>query len=181
MDNQQERFDLELAWLAGIMEGEGWFSLTLVRSLKRNKKHYPAFVANVGVVNTDELMMIKVRSIWDKLGLIYRNQVIEACTGKDGIKRKRKWQMSASSKGSVLKLTKAILPYIVGSKRNRIIKLHEFYKIRESKPKAGIKSIYGPEEKAIYDELYSYRGKSRSKIPNDYTFGSPLLGDEDIV
>lgn len=169
MDNQQERFDLDLAWLAGIIEGEGWISLTIVNSLKRNKKHLPAFVPQIGVVNTDEKLMEKAREVWDKLKLKYRKQIVEAYIGTDGINRKKKWQMSVSSKDSITKLSNAILPYMHGIKKDRINKIFEFYKIRESKPKSGKNSTYGIEEYEIYKSLYSYKGKNKSKILNDYT------------
>lgn len=181
MGNQQERFEFDLAWLAGVIEGEGWISLTIVRSLKRSGKVYPAFVALIGVVNTDKVLMDKVKEIFDKLGLKYRKQTIGAYIGKDGSSRKTKWEFSVCSKQNILKLANSILPHMFGEKKNRIHKLFEFYKIRESKPKAGIKSAYGQEELDIYNSLYSYKGKSQSKIPNDYTLSAPLPGSKDIV
>ena len=181
MGNQQERFDLDLSWLAGIIEGEGWISLALIKSLKRNGKYYPAFTGNIGMTNTDFILIDKVESIFKVLELKYRYQERPAHVGKDGATRKAKKEISVYSKQYVEKLGNAILPYMHGQKRDRVIKLFEFYRIRESKPRSGINSTYGPEEYEIYKSLYSYRGKSRSEIPNDYTFGVPLNEDKDIV
>jgi len=182
MGNQQERFDLELAWLAGIIEGEGWVSLSMIKSLKSTGKYYVAFSGNIGMTNTDFLIMDKVLEIFKKLNLKYRLQERKAHIGKDGRPRKAKREISVYSKQYVIKLIDSIFPYMFGEKKNRVLKLLEFYKIRESKPRSGIYSTYGKEELDIYHSLYSYRGKSRSEIPNDYTFGIPFATkDKDIV
>jgi len=174
MGNQQERFDLELAWLAGIIEGEGWISLTCCRSLQKNNKYSAALVPQIGVVNTDERMMDKVRDIFNRLDIKYRKQTVEAYVGKDNISRKKKWAVSVSSKNAITILANSIFPYMVGIKKERVLKLFDFYKIRESKPCAGINSRYGAEEYAVYKDLYSYKGRNRSKILNDYTL-NPFL------
>ena len=182
MDNQQERFELDLAWLAGIIEGEGWVSLAIVRSLQKNKKYYPAFLPNIGVVNTDEKLMSKVEEIFNNLKLVYRKQTRESYIGSDNISRKKKWELSVASRINVINLANAILPYMYGVKKERILKLFDFYKVRDTKPKnAGRKSTYGPEEYEIYKSLYSYKGKSRSKILNDYTLNTFEPKSEDIV
>lgn len=182
MGNQQERFDLELSWLAGIIEGEGWISLSMIKSLKKSGKYYVAFSGNIGMTNTDFVIINKVEEIFNKLELKYRLQERPAHVGKDGSSRKAKKEISVYSKQYVIKLANSIYPYMVGEKKNRVLKLFQFYKIRESKPRAGINSIYGKEELDIYHSLYSYRGKTRSEIPNDYTFGVPFgKKDKDIV
>lgn len=178
MDNQQERLDL--AWLAGIIEGEGWISLAIVSSLKRNGAKLPAFLPNIGICNTDFLIMDKVETILKRLGFKYRYQKRPACVASDGRPRKAKVEISVYAKQYVIKLANLILPFMVGEKKNRVNKLFEFYKIRESKPRAGINSAYGKEEYALYDSLYSYKGKSRSRILNDLTLNS-LSKDEDKV
>ena len=180
MDNQQERLDVDLAWLAGIIEGEGWISLAIVGSLKPNGAKLPVFQPSIGICNTDFLIMDKVETIFKQLGFKYRYQKRPAKVGSDGISRKAKVEISVYAKQYVIKLSNLILPFIVGEKKNRINKLFEFYKIRESKPHAGRGSTYGKEEYALYDSLYSYKGKTRSRILNDLTLSS-LSKDEDKV
>jgi len=182
MGNQQERFNLELAWLAGIIEGEGWISLTMVSSEKRNKSKLPAFRPLIGVTNTDLLMIEKIEEIFKLLGLKFRKQIRLSGLGSDGIFRKTRIELSVFSRQYITKLANLILPYMHGEKKNRINKLFDFYKVRDSKPKAGINSKYGPEEFAIYKDLYGYKGNrtSRLKILNDYTLNTMKIGD-DIV
>lgn len=172
MDNQQERFDIELSWLAGIIEGEGWVSLGFVTSQKRNGTKLPTYVPNIGLVNTDFVIVEKCEYIFNRLGLKYRSQLRKAYTGSDGISRKEKKEISVASHENFKILANAIYPYMVGEKKNRVKKVLEFIELRSKKPRAGINSRYGEEEHEIYNQLYSYKGKSRSKILNDYTPGS---------
>ena len=173
MDNQQERFDLKLAWLAGIIEGEGWVSLGLVKSLKRDKSIYPAYVPNMGLTNTDIGMVEEAERIFNHLGIKYRSQLRKAYVGSDGISRKEKKEISVATHESFTILANAIRPFMIGEKRNRIDKVLKFLEIRSSKPRRGKESRYGQEEHDIYLSLYSYKGKvDKSKILNDYTPGS---------
>lgn len=174
MDNQQERFELELAWLAGIIEGEGWISLMLVKSAKKNGISLPAYVPNIGLVNTDLSIVEKAEELFNKLGLKYRKQLRKAYVGSDGASRKEKKEISIATHENFKILAKAIYPFMVGIKKQRIEKVLKFIELRASKPRSGIYSKYTQEEHDIYLSLYSYRGKSRSKIPNDYTPGSLL-------
>lgn len=172
MDNQQERFELELAWLAGIIEGEGWISLGLVKSRKKNGISLPAYVPNIGIVNTDMILMEKVEFLFKKLGLKFRSQIRKAYVGSDNISRKEKREISIASHENFKALSKAIYPYMVGIKKQRVEKVLKFLELRASKPRSGKNSKYTQEEHDIYLSLYSYKGKSSSKIPNDYTPGS---------
>lgn len=173
MDNQQERFDLELAWLAGIIEGEGWVSLSFVSSLKRNKSYLPTYAPNIGMVNTDLTIVDEVERIFKKLEIKYRIQLRKAHIGKDGISRKEKKEISIATHKSFSILANAIMPFMIGEKKNRAIKILEFIDLRSKKPRSGINSRYGDEEHSIYLSLYSYKGNvDRSKILNDYTPGS---------
>lgn len=173
MDNQQERFDTRLAWLAGIIEGEGWISLGLVKSIKKDKSSYPAYVPNMGLTNTDLSIVEEAERVLDKLGVKYRAQLRKAHIGKDGISRKEKKEISCATHESFLILASAIRPYMIGEKKDRLDKVVKFIELRKSKPRHGIRSRYGQEEHDIYLSLYSYKGKvNRSNILNDYTPGS---------
>lgn len=168
MGNQQERFEKKIAWLTGIIEGEGWISLSLRTVQQKNGKKTFCFTPNIGMSNTDFEIMNEVKRLFDIFNFKYRFQIRSSFEGKDGILRKKKAEISICSRRDIQILGKAILPYMIGEKKNRLHKLFEFFSIREKKGK-GPHSKYGDEEYQIYKELYSYRGKSRSKIPNDYT------------
>lgn len=173
MGNQQERFDLRLAWLAGIIEGEGWVTLGFVKSLKKDKSIYPTYVPNMGLTNTDILMVEEAEDIFKILGIKYRSQLRKAYIGKDGISRKEKKEISVATHESFTILANAIRPFMIGEKKKRLDKVMQFISIRKSKPRRGKGSRYTQDEHDIYLSLFSYKGKvERSKILNDYTPGS---------
>lgn len=181
MGNQQERFDIDLAWLTGIIEGEGWVSLIFYKSNQKNGTYTPALKGNIGVVNCDFKIMNKVKSILELLNIKIRYNHRKSFTGSDGSSRKEKVEISVENRSSLRKLCETIHPYMIGDKKQRVECILEFLSIRESKPKSGIKSKYGKEEFTLYKKMYSYKGKSRSKILNDYTLDEILKGFEDIV
>lgn len=181
MGNQQERFDLDLAWLTGLIEGEGWVSLIYYKSNQKNGNYTPALKGNIGVVNCDFIIMDKIRSILEKLEIKYRYNMRKAFIGSDGRSRKAKIELSVESREPLRKLAETIHPFMIGEKKYRVSKIIEFLNLRESKPRSGPTSKYGKEEFLLYKEMYSYKGKSRSKILNDLTLDEIIKGFEDKV
>lgn len=174
MGNQQERFELELSWLAGIIEGEGWISLILYKNNQKKGNSTPAFTPCIGMCNTDMLIVDKVKHMFEKLGIKFRYQTRDKGIGSDGIRRKKLAEISVVSKCNIRILANAILPYMIGDKKNRVEKVLKFLDLRDSKPRSGPNSSYGNEEFEIYKSLYTFTGKSRSKILNDY-MPEPIL------
>lgn len=162
---------MNLSWLAGILEGEGWVSLCLVKSNQKNGKCTPAFSPNLGMVNCDVLIMNEVMRILDSIDVRYRKSFRPPYVGKDGSRRKAKIEVSVTIHSQVRKFIEIIKPYMIGEKKDRCSKIMKFLDIRASKPQVGKNSKYGMEEYNVYKELYSYKGQrsSRSKILNDYT------------
>lgn len=66
MGNQQER---SLAWLAGILDGEGTVSIQ-VYTLPDGRIRITPFV---GIVNTDDGILNECRRILEEIGVAYRN------------------------------------------------------------------------------------------------------------
>jgi len=181
MGNQQERLEIDLAWLTGLIEGEGWISLICYKSNQKNGKYTRALKGNIGVVNCDIVIMDKIKSILDNLDIKYRYNFRKAAIGSDGISRKAKVEISVENQASLRKLANTIYPYMIGEKRHRVTKILEFLDIRASKPRSGKASKYGKEEFILYREMYGFKGKSRSRILNDYTLDKIIKDFEDIV
>lgn len=169
MDNQQERFEKRMAWLSGIIEGEGWITLMKRRVRQKNGKETICYTPNIGMTNSDRAIVDETKALFEMIGLKYRFQTRLGKVGNDGILRKTRWEVSIASSRDIKILCKHILPYMIGAKKSRIQKLFDFFEVRIKKGTKGPKSKYGNEEESIYRELYSFKGKSRSKILNDYT------------
>ena len=162
---------MNLSWLAGILEGEGWVSLCLVKSNQKNGKCTTAFSPTIGMVNCDFLIMNEVCRLLDSFDIRYAKQIRPAYVGTDGSKRKPKFEICIRIHSEVRKFIEIIQPYMIGEKKDRCSHIINFLDIRANKPKVGKNSKYGMEEYNIYKQLYSYKGQrsSRSKILNDYT------------
>jgi hypothetical protein len=174
MDNQQERFEKRIAWLTAMIEGEGWISLGKALSHQSNKTKTVYYKPQIGCVNSDKLIMNEILFLFESLGLKYRYQIRKSGLGSDGVLRKERYEISISSVSDIMILSKAILPYMIGEKKNRLHKVLEFIRIRKEKGK-GKNGKYGEEEEQLYKELYSFKGRSRSKILNDYTPSAALV------
>lgn len=176
MENPKKISDIDLAWLAGIIEGEGWVSLILYKNRQAKGHHTPNFTPNIGMVNCDKAITNKVKFLFDALGITYRIQHRKAYIGSDGISRKEKVEISIISHKNIRPLAEAISPFMVSEKKERLNKLLEFLDIRKAKPKSGPNSKYGAEEFEIYKSLYSYKGKSRSKILDEFSH-NPIISE----
>lgn len=181
MGNQQERFEIDLAWLTGLIEGEGWVSILYYKSNQKNNTYTPALKASIGVVNCDFLIMNKIMSILTNLDIKFRKNLRKAAIGSDGISRKEKLEIYIDNQHSLKKLANVILPFIIGEKKFRVEKVIQFLQIRQLKGRSGKNSKYGKEEFLLYKEMYSYKGKSRSKILNDLTLDEIIKNFEDKV
>src|SRR5258708_34306427 len=72
-NNQQER-QVDIAWLAGIWEGEG--TISIVTGSKNR------WVPRVSMINTDFVLIEEVVAVLDRIGIVHYLQVRK--TGCDG-------------------------------------------------------------------------------------------------
>ena len=106
MDNQQVK-DTDLAWLAGIIDGEGNISLICRKS--RGGIYRPFIV----ITNTDIRILEKCQNIGHQLGInfyIYKRQI------KDRQKHKLAYNALTQKMGHVVKLIPYLLPYLIAKK-----------------------------------------------------------------
>lgn len=68
LDNQQERLTNDLHWLAGIIEGEGCFTLSVKN---RYGKHNRAYFPMIQITNTNMGMIVKIKAILSEIGIAY--------------------------------------------------------------------------------------------------------------
>lgn len=107
MDNQQLT-QTDLAWLAGIWDGEGHISIR--RCLLGGKR--PQYSPRVGVTNTNVQILSRVRQILDQLGVAYYFRE----KGEGGFEGSHKqcWVVSVETLTNAHKLLATIRPYLIG-------------------------------------------------------------------
>lgn len=111
MDNPQVT-QTDLAYLAGSMDADGYFSIrrTIQKGGHKNAQYSP----RIGFVNSNTLILTKVRQIMDDLNIKYYFKE-NGCGGFDGSK-KQTWRISIETMTNSVSLITAILPYLTGKK-----------------------------------------------------------------
>ena len=120
--------EAEIGWLAGMIDGEGNISC----GLRQNDNGAKYLDVKVRISGTDIRMMHHVGSIYERLGLVFFNSLMN--------KNKAEWKtglnVEVSRQGSTLKLLKIIAPYLKGKNlvAESLIRVIEYVK---SVPAAG--------------------------------------------
>lgn len=109
MDNQQVT-NVDLAWLAGIWDGEGTISCR--KGVQQRGKKNPQFAPRVSMVNTDTQILHEVVRILDTLDIKYyfREKGVGGFEGS----RKPCFIISVETLGNAARLLTAIRPYLRG-------------------------------------------------------------------
>ncbi len=103
--------DTDLAWLAGIWDGEGSITMFAHQEKNGSTKICPTCL----VVNTDIRIINKVRKLLEELGC---NFVIHEYKPKNE-KHKVQWRITSRNTRYIVLLLTAIQPYLVGEKKEK--------------------------------------------------------------
>jgi hypothetical protein len=122
-DNQQET--LKLSWLAGMIEGDGFLSVTVSKSKLARQGFNPKSV--IGVVNQDMTLINEVDNIFRSLGVIAYTREYETPKGKPIA------MISTSKMSGVKKVLDSIYPYLIGEKKARAEMILKFVNRRLGK------------------------------------------------
>ncbi len=110
MDNQQlsKLTEIELAWFAGFIDGEGCISIRTDRDSRKIRR----LVSSFEICNTQKELIDKCFEIANKIGvtLRIRNRV-------DSKVKKPIWKADTHRHAKVKKLIEPLIPYIVGKKQ----------------------------------------------------------------
>jgi len=111
MDNKmgnQQVTQTDLAWLAGIWDGEGHFSIR--RTVVKNNA--PQYSPRLGMTNSNVQILTRVREILDALeiGYYFREKDQGGFEGS----HKQTWLVAVETMVNAVKVIAAIRPYLVG-------------------------------------------------------------------
>ncbi len=130
--------DTELAWLAGLIDGEG--TIGVHRTNAKSQKH-PYLRPHFQIVNTDLRLLEKARSIMTAITGRPHNLVV---TNKGGNGWKVGYRIASNTQISVMLLLPLLIPYLVGKREQaelvlefakrrcaRIGSVHHWYQFKE--------------------------------------------------
>lgn len=121
----------DLAWLAGIMEGEGTFS---IYHQKRKEKHAGPngqLRATVSLTNTDVFLIEKAYQVFKDIGVNFH---ISEYKNKKGSTRPV-FDMQTARQENVKLICEALMPYLFGEKKAKAQMLLRFVNTRIAKGK----------------------------------------------
>lgn len=142
IDNQQERQSNDLAWVTGIIEGEGYIGLS------KHMVGYLQYVPRVQIINTDDTLLENVGRILKENGLAYfrkRHYVDKR------VKRKPCHDLVICGIKRVTKTLELIIPYMKTKKKRNAELVYKFCLERLSNPNKFRK--YTEKEHLIYKDL----------------------------
>lgn len=128
----------ELAWLAGIIDGEGNLQATVqAKKCGSNGDRQNYFEPKVRITNTDVRMIQRISEIYARLDLVFFYAVNSVKRYKN---RKDTWrnqlEITVGSKVQIIKLLEAVMPYLVHKQRYATLMLEAIYWVR-SQPHRG--------------------------------------------
>jgi len=114
-DNEQgSPTEIELAWLAGVFDGEGWIGLN--RARRSNSRHL-RYTACSAITTTSPKLADRIDEILTRVGVKHYRIEMPAKMGKDGSWRRRKWNITTGANVQTAKFLSAIRPYLVEKQR----------------------------------------------------------------
>ena len=168
--------EAEVAWLGGIIEGEGTLSLSVYsRNEDPRKSRDFKITANVILFNTDAGIIVKACEILDRMNISYyiveKEQKPMLKPGGDGFYTSKMPMLRILVKGmdSTLRLTGFLYPWLFGEKKHRCALIIKFLIGRLSKIEArnGYKRIpYEVDDLRIAADFYKVcpRAKMNPKL-----------------
>jgi hypothetical protein len=154
MRSMDKTIEHRLAWLAGIIDGEGWIGvITRQRPYTSRKtgvvRHYAYAEWYVGISNTNPAMLCEVACIADIMAARYSYQL----SSKEHGNRKEQQTITFASKADVKIILEAVLPYLVNKRPQAELVLR------------ALAHRYGSDVRAIL-----YRNSARIPLRMDETF-----------
>jgi len=135
----------QLAWLAGIIDGEGSIEVGWTNQYNKDKSVIPSkmMYCRIKIANNDVFMVREVSRIFKGIGVGFSFRTFKR---KDRVH----WTMSIKTqgKGNCKKVLKAIYPYLI-TKIQQADKMLEIIAYRESVGYGGFRARYNPNYKPL--------------------------------
>jgi len=126
MANQQET---DVAWLAGIFDGEGTISVT--RNGQTKHPEMNARKTEMTIANGDERIILRALEVMESIGI----KPYVGCLEPASHQRLKRWRVSVSKRSDVLILTGRLIPHLT-AKREQAMLLKRYVASRITREEA---------------------------------------------
>ena len=109
----EKTIDHRLAWLAGIIDGEGWIGLGIDKTAGRGHHKHDSARWNIEICNTDYAILAEIISIATAIGV--HSKYFHDRKLRDH-RRKQQGRVSFRSRHACMTIIMATLPYLVGKR-----------------------------------------------------------------
>jgi len=178
MDNQQATpTEAEIAWLAGILEGEGSLSLAPQKTGDKKDDRYHKLAVHIVIYNTDGGIIGKVVEIMEKMGVSHhiseRQQKPLQMEGRPSyLTRDSLFTVKVQRVRPSLHFLETLRPWLFGDKGKRVDLMLKFLRRRidtlnecgHSGTQGGFRAPYDVEDWQIAKEFLELGGRS-TKMP----------------
>ena len=147
----------DLAWLAGIWDGEGSIALFTHKEKNGSIKICPT----VCVVNTDISIINKVRKIIEELGCNFILQEVQPKNSRHSIK----WTLTTRNQKYIVLFLEAIIPYLHSIKKQKAEILLDYTVRRLAKAKRILHGTtpYDKEDWSIFQKFQQIRSSQTTR------------------
>lgn len=169
--------ELKKAWLAGIIDGEGCFTI-FRKKTKSGRQFIYSLSANLTITNSCRALLEECRSILEEMQIKYTFLIPRNSTHRP-MRR-----ISIRNYGSIIKLLDGITPFLVGKKEHAL--LMQSFAIRASKRKGfqanRERELYAVRMKQLNHSWSLYpvetaRGATHQEAFDESVIQSELAGD----
>jgi hypothetical protein len=145
--NKKTPREVKLAWLSGIIDGEGTIAMYLVK----NKDIIVQPIYGIYVCNSDIEMINEIKNIYDEIGLKY---YFKAKNYKQGMFKQNLvvYELKVSRRNEIEYLLELIIPYLIAKKREAEV----IYKFLKENPTSKLLKNRGNRSKKINDNHQTY-------------------------
>lgn len=147
-------FSYELAWLAGIMEGEGTFSIYHQRRSDTDQLR-----ACVSLTNTDPGLINKAYEIFKEIGV---EMHIHEYKNKKGSTRPV-YDMQTAKQTNVKTICESLLPFLFGEKKAKAQMLLRFVNKRIEKLGDNRDTRKGQYDEEDWEQFHSFRSSTTTR------------------
>ena len=163
--------DVELAWLAGLWDGEG--SITVFKHKEKNGtiKLCPTLL----IVNCDEKIIWEAKRLLDELGTSFHIHLTESKNDR----HKDRYQLNTRNCKYIKIVLEALAPYLIGKKAQAQLVLQFVDKRQDYNAPGGYRRRYDDEDHQLQEVIQGMNRKGKSPEPS--TTKHQTLSSDDIV